>query len=94
MPPAKKCQKLFTANSGGTKNTKRRNGLSFNLVTHGGRGGGGFLARTIRLLAITQKRLNLAPPNLVTFSFYLLGTFWEHFSKSIHQEVAAVIFEI
>ena len=42
MPLAKKCQKLFTANSGGTKNTKRRNGLSFNLVTYGGRGGGLF----------------------------------------------------
>ena len=38
------------------------------------------MARTIRLL-ITQKRLNLAPPKLVTFGFYLLGVFWQNFSK-------------
>ena len=44
-------------------------------------GGGGFLARTIRLLTITLKWLCLAPPNLVTFSFYLLDTFWQNFSK-------------
>ena len=28
-----------------------------------------------------NSKLNLAPPNLVTFSFYLLGTFWQNFSK-------------
>ena len=38
---------------------------------------GGFLAQTIRLLTITL----LAPPNLVTFSFHLLDTFWQNFSK-------------
>ena len=38
-------------------------------------------ARSIRLLTITLKRLYLAPPNLVTFSFYLLDTFWQNFSK-------------
>ena len=41
----------------------------------------GFLARTIRLLNITLKRLNLVPPSLVTFSFYLSDTFWRNFSK-------------
>ena len=30
---------------------------------------GGLLGHTIRLLIITLKRFNLAPPNLVTFSF-------------------------
>ena len=32
-------------------------------------------------LTITLKRLNLAPPNLVIFSFYLLVTFCQNFSK-------------
>ena len=41
----------------------------------------GFLARTIRLLPITQKRLNLAPPTFVSFIFYLLGTFRQNFNK-------------
>ena len=36
---------------------------------------GGILAQTIRLLTTTLKRLYLAPPNFVTFSFYLLDTF-------------------
>ena len=40
-----------------------------------------FLARTIRLLSITLKRLYLAPPNLVTCSFYLLDTIQQNFSK-------------
>ena len=44
-------------------------------------GGGGFLARTIRLSTTTLKRLYLAPPNLVTFCFYLLDTLWQNFSK-------------
>ena len=35
----------------------------------------GGLAWTIRLLTVTLKRLNLAPPNLVTFNFYRLVTF-------------------
>ena len=39
------------------------------------------MAPTVRLLTITLKRLNLAPPNLVTFSFYLLDTFWQNFSQ-------------
>ena len=43
--------------------------------------GGGFLARTIRLSTTTLKRLYLAPPNLVTFCFYLLDTLWQNFSK-------------
>ena len=51
-----------------------------NPITYGG-GGGGFLARTIRLLTITLNPLYLAPPNLVTFSFYLLDTFWQNFGK-------------
>ena len=56
--------------------------LVFNIdpITYGG-GGGGFLARTIKLLTITLKRLFLAPPDLATFSFYLLDTFWQNFSK-------------
>ena len=41
-------------------------------------GGGG---STIRLLTITHKRLFLALPKMVTFSFYLLRTFWQNFSK-------------
>ena len=41
----------------------------------------GFLAWTITLLTITLKRLNLAPPNLATFSFFLLVTFWQNFNK-------------
>ena len=57
-------------------------------------GEGGFLARTIRSLTITLKRLYLAPPNLVTFCFYLLDTFWQILAKSIHQGVAAVVFEM
>ena len=36
---------------------------------------GRFLAPTIRLLTVTLERLNLAHPNLETFTFYLLGTF-------------------
>ena len=50
-----------------------------NPITYGG--GGGFLARTIRLSTTTLKRLYLAPPNLVTFCFYLLDTLWQNFSK-------------
>ena len=49
-----------------------------NPITYGGRG---FLAQIIRLLTVTLKRLYLAPPNLVTFCFYLLATFWQNFSK-------------
>ena len=45
------------------------------------RGVGGFLAQTIRLLTITLKQLYLSPLNLVTFSFDLLDTFWQNFSK-------------
>ena len=56
--------------------------VRFNPITYGwGVGGGGLLARTIRLLTITLKQLNLAPPNLVTFTFYLLVTFWQNFNK-------------
>ena len=40
-----------------------------------------FLALTIRLSTTTLKRFYLAPPNLVTFCFYLLDTFWQNFSK-------------
>ena len=43
--------------------------------------GGGFLAWTIRLSTTILKRLYLVPPNLVTFCFYLLDTFWQNFSK-------------
>ena len=52
-----------------------------NPVVYQGGGGGGLFGSTIRLLTITQKRLNLASPNLATFSFYLLGTFSQNFSK-------------
>ena len=51
----------------------------FNPITY--RGGGSFLAQIIRLLTVTLKRLYPAPPNLVTFCFYLLDTFWQNFSK-------------
>ena len=57
-----------------------RTSTPFNPITCGG-GGGGFLARTIRLLTITLRRLYLAPENLATFSFYLLDTFWQNFIK-------------
>ena len=36
------------------------------------------MAQPNKLLTITQKLLNIAPPNLVTFNFYLLGTFQEN----------------
>ena len=51
---------------------------NFHPITYGG---GGFLTRTIRLLTITLKRLNLAPSNLLTFSFNLLVTFWQNSNK-------------
>ena len=54
--------------------------FSFNPITGAG-GGGDFLAQTIRLLTTTLKQLYLAPPNLVTFCFYLLDTFWQNFSE-------------
>ena len=57
-------------------------------------GGGGLLAGTIRLLTITLKWLYQAPPNLVTFCFYLLDTSGRILGKSIHQGVAAVVFEM
>ena len=52
-----------------------------------GRGGGGRgLAQSIRLFTIALKRLILAHPNLVTFSFYLLVIFLQNISaKSTHQ---------
>ena len=53
----------------------------FSLINPITYGGGGFLARTIRLSTTTLKRLYLAPPNLVTFCFYLLDTLWQNFSK-------------
>ena len=46
--------------------------------------GGGFLARTIRLLTVNLKRLNLTHPKLVTFTFYL-SHFGKILRKSIHQ---------
>ena len=58
-------------------------------------GWGGLFARTIRLSTTTLKRLYLAPPNLVTFCFYLLDTFWQNFSKiDSPGGVAAVVFEM
>ena len=42
---------------------------------------GVILAQTIRLLAMTLKRLHLAALNLVNFCFNLLDTFWQNFSK-------------
>ena len=60
----------------------------------------GLLAKTITLLTITLKWLYLTPPNLVTFCFYLLDTFWQNFSKIDSPGrgeggggVAAVVFE-
>ena len=48
----------------------------------GGRGEGRPLfGPDIRLLTITLKRFYLAPPNLVTFSFYLLDRNWKNLSK-------------
>ena len=55
--------------------------VSVNPITYEGEGGAGFLVRTIRLLTITLKRFYLAPLNFVTFSFYLLDTFWQNFNK-------------
>ena len=53
------------------------------------------MARTITLLTITPKQLYLSPPNLVTFCFYLLDTFWQNFSKiDSPGGVAAVVFEM
>ena len=52
------------------------------------------MARPIRLLTRTLKRLYLAPPNLVTFSFWLLDTFWQNFSKIGSPGGAAVVFEM
>ena len=50
------------------------------------------VARTIRLLTVTLELLNLAHPNLVTFTFYLLGTFWQNFRKIYSPiEVAVVV---
>ena len=53
--------------------------IQVNPITYGG-GGGGFLAQTIKLTK-TLKWLYLAPPDLGPFCFYLLGTFWQNFSK-------------
>ena len=64
----------------------------FNPITYGG---GGFLARIIRLSTTTLKWLYLAPPNFVTFCFYLLDTFWQNFSEiDSPGVVAAVVFEM
>ena len=54
------------------------------------------MARTIRLLTITLKRLYLAPPNLAIFCFYLSDTFWQNFSKidSPGEGAAAAVFEM
>ena len=55
------------------------------------------LARTIRLLTITLKRLYLAPLNFVTFCVYVLDTFWHNFSKIDPPQgggVAAVVLEM
>ena len=60
-----------------------RNGIKMTLNPITCVGGGGFLAQTIRLLTVIIKRLILAYPDLVTVSFYLLGTFWQN-SKKIH----------
>ena len=75
--------------------------LIFTKLNHLTYGGRGFLVLTIRLLTIILKRLYLAPPNLVTFLFCLLDTFWQNFSKSIYRggggggvRVAAVGFEM
>ena len=53
------------------------NFVNFNPITYGW----AFLAQTIRLLTIILKRPSLAPPDLVTFCFYLSETFWQNFSK-------------
>ena len=66
--------------------------LLINPITYEGEGG--FLAKTIRLLTITLKRHYLSPPNFMTFSFHLLDTFGRVLAKSIHQGVAAVVFEM
>ena len=64
-----------------------RNGwhcYQLNPITYGG--GGGFLARTIRLVTTTLLRpLSLAPPNLVPFCCYLLDNFGRILAKLIHQ---------
>ena len=66
-----------------------------NPITYGVEAFWVFLARTIRLLIITLKRLNLARPNLVTLTFYLLVTVWQNFNKiSSSGGVAAAVFEM
>ena len=63
------------------KNNSKK--MMFKPVTYGrGKAGGeGFLAQTIRLLTVTLRRLNLAHPNVVTCTFYLLGIFWQNLRK-------------
>ena len=52
------------------------------------------MAHSIRLFTITLKRLNLEPPNLVTYSFYLSITFWQNFDEINSQGVAAAVFDM
>ena len=52
------------------------------LITYGG---GGLFGPDDQVIDHNSKRLYLAPP-LVTFSFYLLDTFWQNFSKNVHQQ--------
>ena len=42
-------------------------------------GGGGFLAHTIRLSAITLELFHLGSPNFMTSIFYSLDTLWRNF---------------
>ena len=44
-------------------------------------GGGGLFGPDHQIIDHNLKRLNLAPPDLVTFSSYLLVTFWQNFNK-------------
>ena len=44
-------------------------------------GGGGFFGQDHQIIDHNSKTALLVSPNLVTFSFYLLDTFWQNFSK-------------
>ena len=65
--------------------TFRQNFIKIVFTRDGGGGErGGDLAKTIRFLTITLKRLCLAPPNVLTFIFIYSTHFGRILAKSIH----------
>ena len=64
--------------------------LHLNNITYGG--GGGLFGPDHQIIN-RNFETDLAPPNLVTFCFYLLDTFWQNFSKNrFARGFAAVVF--